>query len=156
VKISISRSHLSPFIKLLMNVSPSLKLFDLKNIQIWSLLKLFFLEANTNSKVNLISQIPSKLIYSNSRWLLSDLCPNPLSRQLFYVQIRSPGPHSPVKSLLFQPLIIMQIDLLFSISLFIPIYQVYPKISRSSNQIHTWKDKSYTGLKLLVRTNANF
>jgi hypothetical protein len=97
----------------------------------------FFLEANTNSKVNLISQIPSKLIYSNSRWLLSDLCPNPLSRQLFYVQIRSPGPHSPVKSLLFQPLIIMQIDLLFSISLFIPIYQVYPKISRSSNQIHT-------------------
>jgi hypothetical protein len=41
VKISISRSHLSPFIKLLMNVSPSLELFDLKNSQIWSLLKLF-------------------------------------------------------------------------------------------------------------------
>jgi hypothetical protein len=31
VKISISRSHLSSFIKLLMNVSPSLELFDLKN-----------------------------------------------------------------------------------------------------------------------------
>jgi hypothetical protein len=41
VKISISLSHLSPFIKLLMNVSPNLKLFDLKNSQIWSLLKLF-------------------------------------------------------------------------------------------------------------------
>jgi hypothetical protein len=67
VKISISRSHLSPFIKLLMNVSPSLELFDLKNNQIWSLLKLFILEANTNSKVNLVSQLPSRLIYSNSR-----------------------------------------------------------------------------------------
>jgi hypothetical protein len=41
VKISISLSHLSPFIKLLMKVSPSLELFDLKNNQIWSLLKLF-------------------------------------------------------------------------------------------------------------------
>jgi hypothetical protein len=67
VKISISRSHLSPFIKLLMNVSPSLELFDLKNNQIWSLLKLLFLKANTNSKVNLISQLPSRLIYSDSR-----------------------------------------------------------------------------------------
>jgi hypothetical protein len=36
VKISISRSHLSPFIKLLMNDSPSLELFNLKNSQIWS------------------------------------------------------------------------------------------------------------------------
>jgi hypothetical protein len=41
VKISISRSHLSPFIKLLMKVKPSVELFDLKNNQIWSLLKLF-------------------------------------------------------------------------------------------------------------------
>jgi hypothetical protein len=41
VKISISRSHLSPFIKLLMKVSTGLELFDLKNNQIWSLLKLF-------------------------------------------------------------------------------------------------------------------
>jgi hypothetical protein len=41
VKISIFLSHLSPFIKLLMKVSPSLELFDLKNSQIWSLLKLF-------------------------------------------------------------------------------------------------------------------
>jgi hypothetical protein len=32
--------------------------------------------------------------YSNSQWLLSDLCPNPLSRQLVYVQIRSLSPHS--------------------------------------------------------------
>jgi hypothetical protein len=53
-KISISLSHLSPFIKLLMNVSPNLELFDLKNNQIWSLLKLLFLGANENSKVNII------------------------------------------------------------------------------------------------------
>jgi hypothetical protein len=44
MKISISRLYLSPFIKLLMNVSPNLELFDLKNNQIWSLLKLFFSE----------------------------------------------------------------------------------------------------------------
>jgi hypothetical protein len=31
VEISISRSCLSPFIKLLMKVSPNLELFDLKN-----------------------------------------------------------------------------------------------------------------------------
>jgi hypothetical protein len=30
----MSLSHLSPFIKLLMNVSPNLELFDLKNYQI--------------------------------------------------------------------------------------------------------------------------
>jgi hypothetical protein len=55
VKISISRSHLSPFIKLLMNVSLRLELFNLKNSQIWSLLKLLFLRANANSKVNIVS-----------------------------------------------------------------------------------------------------
>jgi hypothetical protein len=63
VKISISRSHLSPFIKLLMNVSPNLELFDLKNSQIWSLLKLLFLRAKANLKVNIVSQLPSKLTY---------------------------------------------------------------------------------------------
>jgi hypothetical protein len=67
VKISISRSHLSPFIKLLMNVSPNLELFYLENNQIWSLLKLLFLGANANSKVNIVSQLPSRLIYSDSR-----------------------------------------------------------------------------------------
>jgi hypothetical protein len=41
VSISVMSGDLSPFIKLLMKVSPSLKLFDLKNSQIWSLLKLF-------------------------------------------------------------------------------------------------------------------
>jgi hypothetical protein len=41
VKVSISGSRLSPFIKLLMKVSPNLELFDLKNSQIWSLLKTF-------------------------------------------------------------------------------------------------------------------
>jgi hypothetical protein len=67
VKISIYLSHLSSFIKLLMNVSPNLKLFDLKNSQIWSLLKLLFLKANANSKVNIVSQLLSRLIYSDSR-----------------------------------------------------------------------------------------
>jgi hypothetical protein len=66
VRISISRSHLSPFIKLLMNVSPNLELFDLKNNQIWSMLKLLFLRAKANPKVNLVSQLPSRLIYSDS------------------------------------------------------------------------------------------
>jgi hypothetical protein len=41
VKISISRSHLSPLIKLLMKVSPSSELLDLKNNQFWSVLKTF-------------------------------------------------------------------------------------------------------------------
>jgi hypothetical protein len=38
-----------------MNVSPNLELFDLKNNQIWGLLKLLFLEANANSEVSLVS-----------------------------------------------------------------------------------------------------
>jgi hypothetical protein len=67
VKNFLSLSHLSPFIKLLMNVSPNLELFDLKNSQIWSLLKLLFVEMNVNSKVNLVSYLPSRLIYSDSR-----------------------------------------------------------------------------------------
>jgi hypothetical protein len=67
VKISISQSHLSPFIMLLVNVSLRLELFNLKTSQIWSLIKLLFLEANANSKVNLISRLLSRLIYSDSR-----------------------------------------------------------------------------------------
>jgi hypothetical protein len=50
-----------------MKVSPSLELFDLKNSQIWSLLELLFLRAKANSKVNLVSQLLSRLIYSDSR-----------------------------------------------------------------------------------------
>jgi hypothetical protein len=59
VKISISLSHLSPFIKLLMKVSPSLKLFELKNSQICSLLKLFVSGSKT--------QIRKSISYRNSR-----------------------------------------------------------------------------------------
>lgn len=55
-------------------------------MQIWSLLKLLFVDTNANSKVNLFSQISSKLIYSNS-WQLFDLYPNPISWFLVYVQI---------------------------------------------------------------------
>jgi hypothetical protein len=50
-----------------MNVSPSLELFDLENIQIWSMLELLFLRAKANSKVNLVSQLLSRLIFSDSR-----------------------------------------------------------------------------------------
>jgi hypothetical protein len=82
VRISFSRSRLSPFIKLLTKVSPSLELFDLKNNQIWSLLKLLFLGANANSKVNLVSQLSSRLIFFGLSIvvILSNQCPNPLSR----------------------------------------------------------------------------
>jgi hypothetical protein len=74
-----------------------------------------------------------------------------------YVQIRSPNPRSPAESLLCEPLINAYANrLVISISSFISIYRVYLKISRSLNQIHTWKDKSYTCFKLLVWTNANF
>jgi hypothetical protein len=74
-----------------------------------------------------------------------------------YVQIRSSNPHSPAESLLCERLINSYANpLVISISSFISIYQVYLKISRSLNQINTWKDKSYTSLKLLVWTNANF
>jgi hypothetical protein len=67
VKISISQSRLSPFTKLIVNVSPNFELIDLEKDQIWSLLKLLFLEANINLKVNLVSQLPSRLISSDSR-----------------------------------------------------------------------------------------
>jgi hypothetical protein len=53
VKISISLSHLPPFIKLLMKVSPSLELFDLKKGRNWSLLKLLLPGTNANSMINL-------------------------------------------------------------------------------------------------------
>jgi hypothetical protein len=80
VKISISRSYLSHVIKLLMKVSPNMELFDLKNCQIWSLLKLLFLEANANSKVNLVQThlfgLPIVVVLSNR-------CPNPNSRLQF-------------------------------------------------------------------------
>jgi hypothetical protein len=62
VEISISRSYLSPFIKLLMKVSPNLELFDINNRQNLERVKLLFLEMNANSKVNLVSQIPFRLI----------------------------------------------------------------------------------------------
>jgi hypothetical protein len=159
VKISISRSHLSPFIKLLMNVSPNLELFDLKNSQIWSLLKLLFLKTNVNSNAKLVLPISSKvhLFGLSTVVMLSDLCPNPLSWYSVYVQIRSPNPHSPTESLLCQPLIISYANrLVISMSSFISSYQVYSKDFSKLNQILTWKDKSYTCLKLLVWINANF
>jgi hypothetical protein len=55
VKISISRSCLSLSIRLSHGSSPNSELFDLKNSQIWSLLKLLFLKQTQNRK-----SIPSR------------------------------------------------------------------------------------------------
>jgi hypothetical protein len=75
----------------------------------------------------------------------------------FYVRQFNPNLHSSVESLLCKPLINSYANrLVISISSFICIYKRILKISRSLNQILTWKDKSYACLKLLVWTNANF
>jgi hypothetical protein len=51
VKFSISRSRLSPFIKLLVKVSPISDFTQSLEGQIWSLLKLLFLGTNANSLI---------------------------------------------------------------------------------------------------------
>jgi hypothetical protein len=61
MEISISRSCLSPFIKLLMKVSPNLELFDLKNRQNLEPVKTFIFEMNVNSNVKLVLPISSKV-----------------------------------------------------------------------------------------------
>jgi hypothetical protein len=130
VKISISLSHLSPFIKLLMKVSPSSKLFDLNNIQIWSLLKLLnsWSKRKFESQSRLRTPVQTHLFGLSIVVTLSNRCPNPLSQYSVYVQIRSPNPHSPAESLLCQSLINSYANqLLISISSFISIYQVYSK-----------------------------
>jgi hypothetical protein len=82
VKISISRSHLSPFIKLLMNDSPNLELFDLKNSQIWSLLKLFVSRSKHKfeSQYRLATPVQTHLFGLSIVVILSNRCLNPLSR----------------------------------------------------------------------------
>jgi hypothetical protein len=89
VKIFISRSCLSLFIRIIHGSSPNSELFDLKNDQIWSLLKLLFLGAN--SKVNPVLQIMSN---SNSQRLLFDLCSSPIPRTLIYVRLFYQDPYS--------------------------------------------------------------
>jgi hypothetical protein len=130
VKISISLSHLSPFIKLLMKFSPSLELFDLKNSQIWSLLKLFvsWSKRKFESQSHLTTPVQTHLFGLSIVVMLSNRCPNPLSRYSVYVQIRSLNPHSPAESLLRHSLINYYANwLVISISSFISIYQVYSK-----------------------------
>jgi hypothetical protein len=130
VKISISRSHLSPFIKLLMNVSSSLELFDHKNSQIWRLLKLFVSRSKRKfeSQSRLATPVQTHLFRFSIVVMLSNRCPNPLSWYSVYVQIRSPNPHSPAEPLLCQSLINYYANrLVISISSFISIYQVYSK-----------------------------
>jgi hypothetical protein len=67
VKISISLSHLSPFIKLLMNVSPNFRIIRFQEQPNLEPVKTFISRSKCNSKVNLVSQLPSRLIYSDSR-----------------------------------------------------------------------------------------
>jgi hypothetical protein len=129
-KICISLSHLSPFTKLLMKVSPSLELFDLKNSQIWSLLKLFvsWSKRKFESQSRLTTPIQTHLFGLSTVVMLSNLCPNPLSWYSVYVQIPSLNPHSPAESLLCQPLIdSYENQLVIYISLFISIYHLSSK-----------------------------
>jgi hypothetical protein len=51
VKFSMSRSRLSPFIKLLVKVSPISDFTQSLEGQIWNLLKLLFLGTNANSLI---------------------------------------------------------------------------------------------------------
>jgi hypothetical protein len=67
VKISISLSHLSPFIKLLMNVSPNFRIIRSQEQPNLEPVKTFISWSKCNSKVNLISRLPLRLIYSDSR-----------------------------------------------------------------------------------------
>jgi hypothetical protein len=100
-KISISRSHISPFIKLLMNVSPNLELFDLKNNQIWSLLKTFIsrIKCKFESQSRLATPVQTHLFELWTVVILSYLCPKALSGYSVYVQILNPNSHSPAGSL---------------------------------------------------------
>jgi hypothetical protein len=151
-KISISLSHLSPFIKLLMKVSPSLELFDLKNSQIWSLLKLFvsWSKCKFESQSRLATPVQTHLFGLSIVVMLSNRCLNPLSRLSVYVQIRSPNPHSPTESLLCQPLIILMQIYLFSLyhNSYLTIKCIL-RISQRLNQMFVWNYKSYACLKLL-------
>jgi hypothetical protein len=68
VKISMSRSRLSLFIQISHSHYTEFWSYSIvRNNQIWSLLKLLSLETNADSKVNLVSQLLSRLIYSDSR-----------------------------------------------------------------------------------------
>jgi hypothetical protein len=114
VKISICRSCISPFIKLLMKVLPNLELFDLKNRQNLEPVKTFI--PCNEWKFERQSHLDNphlKFIYPNSRQLLSDLYLNPISL---------------AESLLCQPLIDSYANwLVISMSSFVSIYQVYSK-----------------------------
>jgi hypothetical protein len=136
-----------------------LKLFDREKQPNLEPVKTFvsWNECRFESQSHLATPVQTHLFGLSIVVMLSNQCLNPPSRLSVYVQIRSPNPHSPAESLLCEPLINSYTKwLVISISSFISTYQVSLKISRILNQIHTWKDKSYTCLKLLVWTNANF
>jgi hypothetical protein len=86
VKFSISRSRLSPFIKLVVKVSPISDFTRSPEGQIWSLLKLLFLRTNANSIIilNLSNSSKAHLIkrstaasraVSDFDFSMFDLCP---------------------------------------------------------------------------------
>jgi hypothetical protein len=51
------------------------------------------------SQYRLVTPVQTHLFGFLTVVMLSNLCPNPTSRQSVYVQIRSPNPHSPAESL---------------------------------------------------------
>jgi hypothetical protein len=86
VKISISRSCLSLFIRLSHGSSPNSELFDREKQPILEHVKTFISRIESKlekSFSNYKSHL--KLIKSNSRWLLFDLSPNPISRCSIYI-----------------------------------------------------------------------
>jgi hypothetical protein len=114
VKASISRSHISPFIKLLVKVSPISEFIQSQEQPNLEPVKTFvsWNECRFESQSHLATPVqthlfePSIVVFELSIVvMLSNQCPNPPSRLSVYVQIRSPNPHSPAESLLCKPLI---------------------------------------------------
>jgi hypothetical protein len=113
-----------------------LELFDLKNNQIWSLLKLLFFEMNVNSNVKLVLPISSKV----HLFELSTIVIRVVSEFDFLISINvqtfNLNLHSQAQSLLCQPLINFYANrLVISIPSFICIYQVYSKDFSKLNQM---------------------
>jgi hypothetical protein len=114
VKTSISRSHISPFIKLLVKVSPISEFIQSQEQPNLEPVKTFvsWNECRFESQSHLVTPVQTHLfelsivVFELSIVvMLSNQCLNPPSRLSVYVQIRSPNPHSPAESLLCEPLI---------------------------------------------------
>jgi hypothetical protein len=107
VKIFISWSCLSLFIRIIHGSSPNLELFDRKKQPILESVKTFisWSKCKFESQSRLANPVETHLFGFSTVAMLSDLCPNPLSWYSVYVQIFNLNPYSPAESLLCQPLI---------------------------------------------------